>query len=432
MAIKVLGDTVIFDDKTLRPGGFTTAQRNAIVSPENGMIVYDTDFNQVFVYNGTDWTSIVSSELVIITTPTVTVDGSPSSVPEDPTINTSAFALTQGSGEHYATDWEVERTANSEVVFSSLNDTVNLTSITLSEGILEENEEYEFRARHKTVFYESAYGSVTANTLVTFDVVATPTVTVEGSPSSVPEAPTINTSAFAMTIGSGTHLSTDWEVERTSNGEVVFSSLDDTVNLTSITMTAGALESSTEYEFRARHKTSTVESVYGSVTANTLIFLSSAALGDAVCGGFYIGTICAASTCYAIIVAPNATGSTGSAQCQWKTTATATSGTGSCVDGRSNTYGPLDNATHPAGNWTATRTINGFSDWYLPARDELSQLYTNKGPLPAGEGFAGVYYWSSTENSATYACRQCFGNGYIAISDKTVSYRVRAVRREPI
>jgi hypothetical protein len=322
MAIKVLGDTVIFDDKQVRPGRFTTAERNAIVSPDEGMIVYDTDFDRVFLYEDNNWRSIISLDPVVITTPTVTVEGSPSSVPEDPTINTSAFALTVGSGTHLSTDWEVERTANSEIVFSSLNDKVNLTSITLSGGVLDEDEEYEFRARHKTLFFESAYGSVTANTLASF-----------------------------------------------------------------------------------------------------------LALGDSYCGGFFIGTICAASTCYAIIVAPNATGC---ACCAWKTTRTTTSGTTSCVDGRSNTYGPLDNATHPAGNWTATRTINGFSDWYLPARDELSQLYTNKGPLPAGEGFAAFDYWSSTEFTDTRTCTQDFNGGAIVSLYKTVIARTRAVRREPI
>ena len=157
-------------------------------------------------------------------------------------------------------------------------------------------------------------------------------------------------------------------------------------------------------------------------------------LGQAYGGGFYIGTICAANTCYYLIVAPNATGC---ALCQWKTTRTTTAGTTSLVDGYANTYGPMDNAEHPAGNWTATRTIGGFSDWYLPAKDELNVLYVNDGgaantTLPAGEGFAAVVYWSSTENSAPYACIQLFTNGNQSLNRKTNSSRVRAVRREPI
>ena len=36
----------------------TTIQKNAIVAPANGLIVYDTDLNQFYFYNGTTWTPI--------------------------------------------------------------------------------------------------------------------------------------------------------------------------------------------------------------------------------------------------------------------------------------------------------------------------------------------------------------------------------------
>jgi len=159
------------------------------------------------------------------------------------------------------------------------------------------------------------------------------------------------------------------------------------------------------------------------------------ALGNAVGGGFYMGTICAAGTCYNLIVAPNATGC---ASCQWKTSNTSTSGTCSGDDGYANTYPALENSTHPAGNWTATRTIDGFSDWYLPAIDELEVFYNNGGgngagdPLPSGEDFATGCYWSSTEASSNRACFLLFSNGNRYDSFKDTTLRVRAVRRVPI
>ena len=231
-----------------------------------------------------------------------------------------------------------------------------------------------------------------------------------------------------LVAGVGTHASTDWQVLLSADNSVVWESLADTVNKTSITVGV-TLEYSTTYIFRVRYR-----SVNGDVSVyqeKTLITVANpfSTLGNAVCGGFYIGTICAANTCYALIVAPNATGFS---VCQWKTTRTTTAGTTSLVDGYANTYGPMDNATHPAGNFTATRTINGFSDWYLPARDELNQLYVNKGTAPAGEGFAAANHWSSTEFNATYACLQNFSNGSQFSVSKTNCYRVRAVRREPI
>jgi len=38
----------------------TTAQRNAIISPANGLVVYDTDLSSLYFFNGTDWSAIGS------------------------------------------------------------------------------------------------------------------------------------------------------------------------------------------------------------------------------------------------------------------------------------------------------------------------------------------------------------------------------------
>jgi len=265
--------------------------------------------------------------------------------------------------------------------------------------------------------------------------VAEPTVSVEGSPSNVPENPQINTSSFFVEGGeTDTHQSTDWEVIRTSDSVVVFSSIGDTSNLTSITVTTN-LNKSEEYEFRARHNGVTFgASSFGSTTALTSSFFT--ALGDSFCGGFYMGAITAAGTCYALIVAPNATGCVNG--CQWKTSQTTTSGACSDTDGYANTYTGLDNLSHPAGNWTATRTIGGFSDWYLPAIDELDVFYNNGGgngagdPLPSGEDFATCPYWSSTERGFNDAYTLTFYGYGLGDPRKTNTFRVRAVRRVPI
>ncbi|MEI7788707.1 MAG: DUF1566 domain-containing protein [Chlorobiaceae bacterium] len=50
----------------------------------------------------------------------------------------------------------------------------------------------------------------------------------------------------------------------------------------------------------------------------------------------------------------------------------------------------------------------GYSDWFLPSRDELQQLYLEK---RAVGGFAASGYWSSSENSAGNAWFQNFNNG---------------------
>ena len=146
-------------------------------------------------------------------TPTVAVAGSPSSVDEAAVISTtSAFAVSSGTDTHYATSWQVFNSSN-VLVWESLNDTVNKTTITMPTGTLQAGATYTFKAAHiGTVAGASAYGSITATTKSSFGITVTPTLTVEGQDISVPEDPTVTTSAFAVSSGTDTHYSTDWEI----------------------------------------------------------------------------------------------------------------------------------------------------------------------------------------------------------------------------
>jgi hypothetical protein len=221
-----------------------------------------------------------------------------------------------------------------------------------------------------------------------------------------------------------------WQISNTSNFSTTV--VDQVVSGTAVTYTTSVtLPEVVKHYWRVRYQDSDgVFSNYSTPTEFTTILNPPTTLGQSYQGGYYTGVIdIGGGVCYYLIVAPNATGC---ACCAWKTTRTATSGTGSCVNGYTNTRSPMENATHPAGNWTATRTISGYSDWYLPARDELNIMYTNKGSMPAGESFAADNYWSSTEISAYYACGQFFSTGNGGCNLKTSNFRVRAVRRSPI
>lgn len=66
-----------------------------------------------------------------------------------------------------------------------------------------------------------------------------------------------------------------------------------------------------------------------------------------------------------------------------------------------------------------------FSDWYLPSKDELVQMYGNTdGPPP---GFSGnAFYWSSSESDKTKAW--AVNAGVASEKVKTEQYRVRGIR----
>ena len=65
-------------------------------------------------------------------------------------------------------------------------------------------------------------------------------------------------------------------------------------------------------------------------------------------------------------------------------------------------------------------------DWFLPSKDELNELYSNKAAVG---GFAHDGYWSSSEADADEAWVQDFFNGIQnPPKNKGLNYHVRAVR----
>jgi hypothetical protein len=67
----------------------------------------------------------------------------------------------------------------------------------------------------------------------------------------------------------------------------------------------------------------------------------------------------------------------------------------------------------------------GYSDWYLPSKDELNKLYLNRVAIG---GFANAAYSSSSEVGSTQAWYQDFTNGNQIAGAKNVNLYVRAVR----
>ena len=78
----------------------------------------------------------------------------------------------------------------------------------------------------------------------------------------------------------------------------------------------------------------------------------------------------------------------------------------------------------------ADLTLGGYTDWFLPSKDELNQMYINKTTLEAVSEFTALsnYYWSSTELGSNTAWEQNFYNVSQSVTNKDNSNGVRAVR----
>jgi len=73
--------------------------------------------------------------------------------------------------------------------------------------------------------------------------------------------------------------------------------------------------------------------------------------------------------------------------------------------------------------WRSKRS--GYTDWFLPSKDELNELYERKTQVGI---FINDYYWSSSEYSYTTAWQQNFGDGNQHDDSKYLNAYVRAVR----
>ena len=195
-------------------------------------------------------------------------------------------------------------------------------------------------------------------------------------------------------------------------------------------------------------------------------FDTSTPIGTSIEGGFYGGLINDGGTVYALIVAPKSSGESSSKQ--WKTSTSATSNTFSTTNGPSNTSAMISAgaSAHPAANFCNGLSIGGFTDWYMPAKDELEVLYFNLKPTttsnltisgansnsvpPHGnytagnppqtsasafqsgqsEAFIDNLYWSSTAaTDAPDSWWQWFSYGLQDFNNRTNTAYVRAVRR---
>ncbi len=98
-------------------------------------------------------------------------------------------------------------------------------------------------------------------------------------------------------------------------------------------------------------------------------------------------------------------------------------------DGQANTTSIVN--TQGSGTYAASicdqLVLNGYSDWFLPSKNELDMLYQQKDVV--GGFSASSSYWSSSQSDAALAWKQQFNiTGGKVCYDKFATFRVRAVR----
>lgn len=199
---------------------------------------------------------------------------------------------------------------------------------------------------------------------------------------------------------------------------------------------------------------------------NTAIVTNT--IGAAFGGGFYAGQISTAGTGVAdfnLVVGPVASAQSA---LNWKTSNTSGDPT-SDITGPTNSAA-MNSATYPAAQFCEAVNVGGFTDWYMPAKNELEVCYYNLKPTTTGntttvganpnsvpirtanytsgtpaqtsaadfqsggaQAFNAIFYWASTEAIPFPTYGRCqsfsFGNQTYVLKNNYPAFGVRAVRR---
>ena len=197
------------------------------------------------------------------------------------------------------------------------------------------------------------------------------------------------------------------------------------------------------------------------------------AFGAPYGGGYFAGRITIGGTLYNLVVSPKASGYDSGSAKPYKT-ANTDDGTSasSYSDGLANSNA-INDASHPAAQFTRGLTIGGYSDWYLPSVNELEVIYNylkpgttlnnTTGGLGGSNAYASapelgstaytttrppqtpttlwrsggtesfeelIYITSTSDNGSSYARNQYFDNGEQWYDQKIgTNNKIRAIRK---
>lgn len=348
------------------------------------------------------------------------------------TVDASAItSVSASSGGTVLTDGDATITARGICWSTSASPTIALSTKTIDATGTGSFVSSITALAGSTTYYVRAYATNSVGTTygseISFTTLAPvlPTLSATTAASSIRSTTAVSGSTVVSDGGAAITVGVCWS---TSTNPTIADGVSAAVGALGVyTSTLTGLTLDNTYYVRA-YATNSVGTVYGS----EISFTAAYGIGESYQGGIIAYIFVSGDTGYIAgqthgLIAAAANQSTGTAWGCGGTTLPGADGT-TIGTGNQNTIDIMAacaTAGIPA-RICGDLSLNGYTDWYLPSKDEIAKLYLNRAAIG---GFSNVYYWSSSEYTSTIAWVQHFGTGLLANTrSKNSSYYVRAVR----
>ena len=202
------------------------------------------------------WSSKITFNTPSVATPSANSPSGGSEIGDGDNLQSSSLSVNGDSPDHDASEWEIFIDGNSSALWDDTTGASTSRTIPISE--LDEGTDYEWRVRLRDANWGwSDWSSRSSFTTAYIETPTNQSPTDGTTISSDSSDRTLSASSFSVSSGSDTHAESQWYLQNSTTGEVLWENVSSSSDLTSRTVDMSELEGDCTYEWQVRYRGST-------------------------------------------------------------------------------------------------------------------------------------------------------------------------------